>query len=145
MEKKVKIMSEGVIDADEMRMRITQLEYEGLSEEEYKKEIKRIYLEESGERFPAEIEVYSTSNHIHSEEENISEMYVISEGSQTAEDWLYNVRGIFAGQDISQAKGANKFVNEAKKHFEVSDSISVTGLSHSLAHNNNATAHLMYD
>src|SRR5699024_9701996 len=161
MEKRVKIMSEGVIDADEMRMRITQIEYEGLSEEEYKKEIKRIYLEESGERFPAEIEVYSTSNpnhfkednsgyegtavHIHSEEENISEMYVISEGSQTAEDWLYNVRGIFAGQDISQAKGANKFVNEAKKHFEVSDSISVTGLSHPLAHNNNATAHLMYD
>src|SRR5699024_6459053 len=68
-----------------------------------------------------------------------------SEGSQTAEDWLYNIRGIFAGQDISQAKGANKFVNKAKKHFEVSDSTSVTGLSHSLAHNNNATAHLMYD
>ena len=153
-------MSEGVIDTKEMRMRITQLEYEGLSEEEYKKEIKRIYLEESGERFPAEIEVYSTSNpnhfkeddsgyegtavHIYSDEEDISEMYVISEGSQTEEDWVYNGEGIFAGQDISQAKGTNNFVNEAKKHFEVSDSTTVTGLSHSLAHNNNATAHLMY-
>src|SRR5699024_6712935 len=161
MEKKVKIMSEEVINTKEMRMRITQLEYEGLSEEEYKKEIKRIYLEESGERFPAEIEIYSTSNpnhfkkddsgyvgtavHIHSDEEDISEMYVISEGSQTEEDWVYNGEGIFAGQDISQARGTNNFVNEAKKHFGVNDSTAVTGLSHSLAHNNNATAHLMYD
>src|SRR5699024_12559901 len=95
MEKKVKIMSEEVINTKEMRMRITQLEYEGLSEEEYKKEIKRIYLEESGERFPAEIEIYSTSNHNHFkkedsgnvgtavhinyDEEDISELYDISE------------------------------------------------------------------
>src|SRR5699024_7022882 len=86
-----------------------------------------------------------TAVHIHSDEEDISEMYVISEGSQTEEDWVYNGEGIFAGQDISQAKGTNNFVNEAKRHFEVSDSTSVTGLSHSLAHNNNATAHLMYD
>lgn len=154
-------MNDNIIHTDEMRMRMTQLEYEGLSEEEYKQEIKRIYLEESGEKFPAELEVYSTSNpnnfksnnsgyegtavHIHSEKEDVSEMYVISEGSQTIEDWEYNGEGIFAGQDISQARGTNNFVNEAKRHFQLSDSTPITGLSHSLAHNNNATAHLMFD
>src|SRR5699024_6413197 len=50
-----------------------------------------------------------------------------------------------AEQDIAQSKGAYKIVNGAKKEFGISDSTPVTGLSHSLAHNNNATAHLLYD
>ncbi|RFA33336.1 hypothetical protein CAI16_15090 [Virgibacillus dokdonensis] len=52
---------------------------------------------------------------------------------------------MFAGKDGSQAIATNKFVNEAKKEFGVADTIPTTGLSHSLAHNNNTTAHLVFD
>jgi len=158
---KVKIMSEEVIHSKEMRLRMTQLEYDELSEEEFKQEIERMYIEEYGAKLPAKMDVYSTSNpnnfkndtsgyegtaiHFHSKENNIDEVYVISQGTQDAEDWEYNIKAMLAGQDIAQAEGAYKFVNEAKKVFGASDSTSVTGLSHSLAHNNNATAHLLYD
>src|SRR5699024_5397812 len=161
MRVRVKIVSEEVIHSKEMRLRMTQLEYNDVSEEEFKKEIERMYVEEYGEKLPAEIDVYSTSNldnfkndtsgyqgtaiYFHSEENNIDEVYVISQGTQEAEDWEYNIKAMLAGQDATQAKGTYKFVNEAKKEFSVSDSTPVTGLSHSLAHNNNATAHLLYD
>src|SRR5690625_4830348 len=155
------IMNEEVIHSKEMRLRMTQLEYDELSEEEFENEIERMYIEEYGEKLPAEMDVYSTSNpnnfkndtsgyegtaiHFHSKENNIDEVYVISQGTQDAEDWEYNIKAMLAGQDVTQAEAADEFVNEAKKEFGASDSTSVTGLSHSLAHNNNATAHLLYD
>src|SRR5699024_12825805 len=74
-----------------------------------------------------------------------SAMTLTVEGAQTDDDSVYTGEGLFAGQDIAQARGTTNFVNEAKKHFGVNDSTAVTGLSHSLDHNNNATAHLMYD
>src|SRR5699024_1214159 len=87
-----------------------------------------------------------TAIRFYSKEKDIDEMYVISQGTQGTEDWDYNVKAMLAGQDVAQARGANKFVNKAKKEFVgTSDSTSVKGLSHSLAHNNNATAHLLYD
>src|SRR5690625_1232476 len=120
-----------------------------------------MYIEEYGEKLPAEMDVYSTSNpnnfkndtsgyegtaiHFHSKENNIDEVYVISQGTQDAEEREYNIKAMLAGQDVTQAEAADEFVNEAKKEFGASDYTSVTGLSHSLAHNNNATAHLLYD
>src|SRR5699024_5769896 len=157
----VMTVSEEVIHSKEMRLRMTQLEYVDLSEEEFKNEIERMYIEEYGEKLPAEMDVYSTSNpdnfkndtsgyegtavYFHSKENNIDEVYVISQGTQNAEDWEYNIKAMLAGQDTAQATGAYKFVNEATKKLGATDSTSVTGLSHSLAHNNNATAHLLYD
>lgn len=154
-------MSEDVFDTRELRLRITQLEYEGLSQSEYKQAIQRIYLEEKGEQIPGDIKIYSTSEsnddivestgyvgtaiHIKNNKSGLSEMYVVSEGSQTAADWEYNIKGIFGGQDASQATGTEEFVKKAKNNFEVSDSTKIIGYSHSLAHNNNATAHLLYD
>ncbi len=153
-------MSEDVFDTRELRLRITQLEYEGLSQSEYKQEVQRIYLEEKGEQIPGDIKIYSTSEsndivestgyvgtaiHIKDENSGLSEMYVVSEGSQTAADWEYNIKGIFGGQGASQAIGTEEFVEKAKSHFDVPDSTKVIGYSHSLAHNNNATAHLLYD
>lgn len=153
-------MSEDVFDTRELRLRITQLEYEGLSQSEYKQEVQRIYLEEKGEQIPGDIKIYSTSEsndivestgyvgtaiHIKDENSGLSEMYVVSEGSQIAADWEYNIKGIFGGQGASQAIGTEEFVEKAKSHFDFPDSTKVIGYSHSLAHNNNATAHLLYD
>lgn len=154
-------MSEEIFDTPELRLRITQLEYEGLSQSEYKQAVQRIYLEEKGEQIPGDIKIYSTSEsnddivestgyvgtaiHIKNDNSGLSEMYVVSEGSQTTDDWEYNIKGIFGGQDASQATGTEEFVKKAKNNFEVSDSTKIIGYSHSLAHNNNATAHLLYD
>src|SRR5699024_11041926 len=116
---------------------------------------------EYGEKLPAEIDVYSTSNldnfkndtsgyqgtaiYFHSEENNIDEVYVISQGTQEAEDWEYNIKAMLAGQDATQAKGTYKFVHEAKVELSDSESSPVTGLSHSPAHHIDAAAHLLYD
>lgn len=154
-------MSEEVIDTQEMRLRLIDLEYKDLSKEELKKEIERIYVEEYGKELSADIDVFSSSEanslegdasgydgtaiHFQSKENNIDEVYVISQGTQGSKDWKYNMKAMLAGQDISQANATWKFVNEAKRTFESGDSTSVIGLSHSLAHNNNTTAHLLYN
>src|SRR5699024_1067343 len=161
MKMKLMTMSKEIITSKEMRLRMTQLEYNNLSEEEFKNEIERMYIEEYGEKLPAEMDVYSTSNpvnfkndtsgyegtaiHFHSKENNIDEMYVISQGTQDAEDCEYNIKAMLAGQDIAQAKGAYKFVYGANKEVCTSASTPVTGLSHCVAHNNHATAHILYD
>ncbi|WP_010531761.1 DUF6792 domain-containing protein [Lentibacillus jeotgali] len=154
-------MSEEVMHTQEMRLRLIDLEYKDLSEKELKKEIERIYVEEYGEELSAKIDVFTSSDaesledntsgydgtaiHFQSEENNIDEVYVISQGTQGAKDWEYNMKAMLAGQDISQADATEEFVNEAKKNFKTGDSTSIIGLSHSLAHNNNTTAHLLYD
>lgn len=95
-------MSEEVIQSEEMRLRLSQLEYKGLSNEEFQQEVERIYLEENGEKLPADVEVFPSSKsdslenddsgyegtaiHFHSEENDIDEMYVVSQGTQDGED-----------------------------------------------------------
>src|SRR5690625_3882764 len=160
-------MSEEILLTNEMRLRIIDLEYQDLSGEELAREIKRIYLEVEGEEFPAEIDVYQTGQNadyysesgykgsavrFYSEENDIEEVYIISEGSQTAQDWEYNARGIFAGLDYSQAEHTHDFTKEALEKFGYENvkhykdyEIPVIGLGHSLANNNNVTAHLAFD
>lgn len=159
-------MSEEILLTNEMRLRIIDLEYQDLSGEELAREIKRIYLEVEGEEFPAEIDVYQTGQNadyysesgykgsavrFYSEENDIEEVYIISEGSQTAQDWEYNARGIFAGLDYSQAEHTSRFTKEALEKFGYENvkhykdyEIPVIGLGHSLANNNNITAHLAF-
>ncbi|UTR16193.1 hypothetical protein MM221_06435 [Salipaludibacillus sp. LMS25] len=63
-------------------------------------------------------------------------------------DWRYNLTGIFAGEDISQAQATRAFVRDAQKEFKKGESDKdpvVIGLSHSLANNNNSIAYLMFD
>lgn len=73
-------------------------------------------------------------------------MYIISQGTQDLTDWEYNIKAMFAGKDHQQARATDTFVNDAKNELNISDeSLSVTGLSHSLGHNNNTTAQLLYD
>lgn len=49
------LMEHQVLVTKELRLRITDLEYEDLTPEEHIKEIQRIYIEEMGEPLPAEI------------------------------------------------------------------------------------------
>lgn len=153
-------MERRIIHSQEMWLRMTQLEYNSLSNEEFKSEIERIYIEEYGRKVPAYIHIYSISdseqlknNHagykgtavyFQSKKNGINEVYVISQGTQNAQDWKYNLQALLAGTNIDQAKEADRFVNEAKHYFATEEATSFTGLSHSLAHNNNATAHLLY-
>ncbi|GGK09524.1 hypothetical protein GCM10007063_35000 [Lentibacillus kapialis] len=154
-------MGEEVLHSREIKLRLIDMEYQGLSGEELKKEIQRLYVEEYGEKLPADIDIFSSSEansleggksgydgtaiHFKSKENGIDEVYIISQGSQGGEDWEYNIKAMLAGQDIGQAEATDKFVSEAKKRFGAGDSTSMIGLSHSLAHNNNTTAHLLYD
>ncbi|WLR61489.1 DUF6792 domain-containing protein [Guptibacillus hwajinpoensis] len=157
-------MGNDLLSSQEFRLRIIDLEYKELSESEFIKEIQRIYLEEFNKTLPANLEIYHSSQsallkedtsgydgtaiHFTSEEYNINEVYVISQGSQGNDDWKYNIKAMLAGKDIAQAEMTNEFVKEVKREFNILESnkkVPVIGLSHSLAHNNNTTALLLYN
>ncbi|WP_256200808.1 DUF6792 domain-containing protein [Virgibacillus halodenitrificans] len=154
-------MSESILSTDEIRLRLINLEYKDLNKKDFEKEIKQIYLEEYGEILPANIEIIhsrdsknsevtssdynGTAVYFHSKEKDINELYIISQGTQDGADWEYNLKAMFAGKDFTQAKSANKFTEEVIKEIDNNGELTVTGLSHSLAHNNNTTAHLIYD
>lgn len=145
---------------DEVWLRITQLEYKmknGMSKEEFEKEVRRIYIEEMGEDLPADMKVYSsnesskiksgydgTSIYFENKEKGISQLYVISQGSNDSDDWLYNAIGLFQGKDTSQAIDVEIFLEEARERFDVDEENTLTvGLGHSLANNNNLTAQVL--
>ncbi|GGB32110.1 hypothetical protein F3157_21740 [Virgibacillus dakarensis] len=160
-------MNDAIINSPEMRLRLIQLEYGDLPEEEFKEKVKRIYLEETGKELTANIKVRTskeakigndsgydgTAIYFNSRENDIKEVYIISQGSQGMEDWKYNLEAMLAGQNISQAKDTDEFVKDVKNHFNIQEvekekkenSTPIIGLSHSLAHNNNTTAYLLYD
>ncbi|MED4968991.1 DUF6792 domain-containing protein [Parageobacillus toebii] len=117
-----------VLDTDLLRARVMSLEYKHLTAEE----IKRIYIEETGNNPPAQIHVYHSENfknvnvkdfgfdgtiiHFYDEEKGINQMYTIARGSEKQEkdtwkplDWAYNALGIFVGQSRSQYREALEF------------------------------------
>ncbi|MEJ8764290.1 DUF6792 domain-containing protein [Oceanobacillus sp. HCA-5259] len=154
-------MSENLISTNEMRLRMVDLEYKGLKEEDFKSKLKQLYIEEYGKEIGANIEIFHTSEsenpdikdtgydgtavHFYSEKGGINELYVISQGTQDMKDWEYNLKAMFAGLEYSQARATNLFTKEVIHHIETKDELSVIGLSHSLAHNNNTTALLLHD
>ncbi|MGX1191645.1 DUF6792 domain-containing protein [Metabacillus sp. SLBN-84] len=132
-----------VLATDLIRARIAELEYEGITEED----IRRIYIEETGEKPPVNIKVYRSEDfklnknedsgfdgtilHFYDYEKGINQTYTITRGSEHKEgnsekdrplDWIYNAMGIFSGQNDSQFDSANQFeelVNEKiKKDLE---------------------------
>ncbi|NBJ71423.1 MULTISPECIES: DUF6792 domain-containing protein [Clostridia] len=154
-------MSKKLATSKEFKLRLIDLQYRNLPEEEMSQQIKQVYLEEHGKELDAKIDVYNsyqssnelfdssgydgTAIHFSSKESGVNEVYVISQGSKDALDWEYNIKAMFAGKDSSQALAVNNFVYEARKEFGVANTIPTTGLSHSLAHNNNTTAHFVFD
>lgn len=156
-------MSEQILITKELRLRITDLEYEDLSPEDYVKEIQRIYIEEMGRPLPAEIEIFTSyqskivdteSEYVgsairfYSEEGGIDEVYIVSEGTQGLFDWLYNIEALMAGHNYDQIEDVNNFMEESLEHFEYEKDnydIPIVALGHSQAHNTNASAYLIYD
>ncbi|WP_289889602.1 DUF6792 domain-containing protein [Virgibacillus pantothenticus] len=156
-------MSNRIIHSPELRLRLTQLGYDDkLSKKEFIEKVKRIYLEETGNKLEADIKVYTSKEarvgeqsgydgiaiYLDAKENKKDEVYVVSQGSTDIKDWDYNIKAMFVGKEYSQAKATNKFVLAAQHHFKLNnneDSTPVIGLSHSLAHDNNTTAHLMYN
>ncbi|MBN8435082.1 hypothetical protein JF536_13375 [Priestia flexa] len=155
-----------VLFTDELRLRITDLEYKNMSNENFIKEVQRIYVEETGKPLSANIEVVRSSEiqevnnrvpssydgtaiHFYSKENNINEVYIVSQGTTDTDDWLYNIRAMQAGKDVNQAENTNIFtkevINEFKEASHSNEVPKVIGLSHSLAHNNNATSMLLHN
>ncbi|MFC4024366.1 DUF6792 domain-containing protein [Oceanobacillus longus] len=157
-------MGEKVAITPEFRLRLIDLEYKDLPDEQMIKEIYKIYIEEYGKELKIDIDIFHSSQssilkdgitgyngtaiHFFSDELEINEVYIISQGTQDITDWEYNVKAMFAGIDYSQAQDTQKFTEEAIGKFDIKgneDFPVVIGLSHSLAHNNNTTAHLAYN
>ncbi|OAT72323.1 DUF6792 domain-containing protein [Parageobacillus thermoglucosidasius] len=124
--------NEEVLSTDILRARIMNVEYQNLSIDEIKREIKRIYIEETGKEPPAHINIYrsddfkdfshidsgfdGTAIHFYDEEKRINQAYIITRGSEVSEkdtwkplDWFYNTFGIFVGKDKSQYRDAMHF------------------------------------
>ncbi|MEC0668024.1 hypothetical protein P8864_19405 [Priestia flexa] len=150
-----------LVETKEIWLRVTDLGYKDISKEEFAQEVQRIYIEETGKPLKGEISVLRSSEinqiakdenssydgtaiHIYSKEQDVNEMYVVSQGTMDTDDWLYNIRAMQAGIDVSQAKSTDLFVEKAKKEFKSQASIeeisSTIGLSHSLGHNNNTVS-----
>ncbi|WP_257351524.1 DUF6792 domain-containing protein [Pseudalkalibacillus decolorationis] len=151
--------NEEILKTEELRLRITNLGYKDIDETEFKKELRRIYFEETGKEIPVDINIIRSDDiikadsgydgtAIHFQNENgINQVYIISEGSADVKDWGYNLIGIFAGKDGSQYEDAKKFYDSAMKEIKgksgsKKEIISV-GLAHSLAHNNNTNLRLV--
>lgn len=160
-------MEQQILVSEELRLRLIDLEYKDLSNKDYKAEIERIYIEETGKPIPTDIEIFQTEDsesidneseyvgtaiRFYSEEENIDEVYVISEGTQGAGDWLYNFEAMVAAESYEQIDEVNEFTGEAMEHFgysydskEENYGVPVVGLGHSQAHNTNASAYLVHN
>ncbi|WP_077706952.1 DUF6792 domain-containing protein [Virgibacillus dokdonensis] len=146
---------------DTFQLRLIDLEYKGLSKKEMTKRIKQIYLEEYGDKLNAEIEIYQSSEattltqnsgydgtavYLKRHNEN-DKLFIISQGSKDKVDWNYNIKAMLAGKNYSQAQDTHKFTEEVINTFgidKIREKPNIVGLSHSLAHNNNTTAHLVY-
>lgn len=126
--------NEEILNTDIIRARITDLEYGKISAEE----IRRIYIEETGQEPPGEITVYHSDDlkvlsekkragkdsgfdgtviHFYDPKQGINQSYTITRGSESAEDngegapldWVYNGLGIFTGQVKNQYDDAKYF------------------------------------
>ncbi|MED4905420.1 DUF6792 domain-containing protein [Parageobacillus thermoglucosidasius] len=164
--------NEEVLNTDILRARIMNVEYQNLTISEIKREIRRIYIEETGKEPPANITIYRSDDfknlndidsgfdgtviHFYDEEKGINQSYTITRGSEAPEkdtwkplDWTYNVFGIFVGQNRSQYDAALRFnqivtqkINEKIGRSDNKIKLKKIGLGHSLGGNLNETIQL---
>ncbi|WP_427392340.1 DUF6792 domain-containing protein [Geobacillus icigianus] len=145
------------------------IEYQNLSAKEIEREIRRIYIEETGKEPPVRIAIYRSDDlkdfidinsgfdgtviHFYDEKKGVNEAYTITRGSEVQEketwkplDWLYNAFGIFVGKSASQYDAAMRFdqivtkkINDKMKQYRSKIKLSKIGLGHSLGGNLNVT------
>ncbi|MDE8675452.1 hypothetical protein M4B17_22005 [Priestia aryabhattai] len=126
-------MSEKPLLSNDIRNKITQLEYSGLSGKE--KEITRIYKEATGEN-PPNFKIYSSVEmgignksgfdgaaiHFHDKKHNINEVYYVFRGTEPSKDFgdvVYDVLGIGAGKSTQQINDAKKCISKLKQRLKV--------------------------
>jgi hypothetical protein len=113
-------------------MRLVNTEYDNLDPEELEVKFKSIYLEETGELFEGDVNVFHSSESkavsetsgydgtaLLISEGNEEKLYVINQGSTDGADWNENIKGPFAGQSKAQAEATKEFVGDAKKQLGV--------------------------
>ncbi|MBA4536361.1 hypothetical protein H1Z61_04190 [Bacillus aquiflavi] len=156
-----------VLELEEVWLRTLMLEYNSkkMSKEKFEKELRRIHFEETGEDINANITIIrpdeleelrdrqsgydGTAIFFSNEKENIQQLYIVSQGSQDLVDWLYNLFGIYGGQDGSQYRDTGKFLdeslNEIKNRGLIKSPLEIMtiALAHSLAENNNLNVRLV--
>lgn len=127
--------SKEVLGTDIIRARIAEREYGGKKQVPItEKDIRKIYIEETGNKPPAKIKVYHSDDykgsksadsgfdgtiiHFFDSEKGINQSYTITRGSEHKEgnsyedkplDWIYNAMGIFSGVNESQFDSALQF------------------------------------
>ncbi|MED3962820.1 DUF6792 domain-containing protein [Niallia taxi] len=156
---------------EKVKLRLIQLEYDYKDDfkvsteqelEEVKKkfevDVRRIFLEETQQELPKNIEIYSsnelikqnkdldtnitssgydgTAIYIEDKSNEINQLHIISQGSQEKEDWIYNGFGLFLGIDDSQYEAAKHFTIEAKEKTNDVKNLKTFAMGHSLANNN---------
>ncbi|MCM2974503.1 hypothetical protein M3592_03530 [Priestia aryabhattai] len=128
-------MSEKPLLSNDIRNKITQLEYSGLSGKE--KEITRIYKEATGEN-PPNFKIYSSVEmgignksgfdgaaiHFHDKKHNINEVYYVFRGTEPSKDFgdvVYDALGIGAGKSTQQINDAKKMYQQVETKIKSSD------------------------
>lgn len=118
-------MNEKPILSNNIRNKITQFEYSGLSGKE--KEIKKIYKEATGEN-PPNFKIYTSEEmgigiksgfdgaaiHFYDKKHNVNEVYYVFRGTEPSKDFgdvIYDALGIGAGKN-------NEQINDAEKMYE---------------------------
>ncbi len=116
------------------------LEYKDFEPSKIEEKIQQIYLDEVGEKLPAEITVYKSDDiteqetkgkdsgfdgtilHLHSEKNQINQIITITRGSEMPEgdnwrplDWTYNINGSLVGVTTDQYNDAIKFDRTVKE------------------------------
>lgn len=163
---------------EKVKLRLIQLEYDykerfkvknqdelKLVKDNFETDVRRIYLEETFQKLPENIKIYTshelikqnknieasiwqsgydgTAIYIEENENQINQLHIISQGSQEQKDWLYNGFGLFLGMDKGQYRAAREFTIEAKKRTDHTSELKTYAMGHSLANNNQILVQLI--
>lgn len=163
---------------EKVKLRLIQLEYEykekfklidpnelNKVKDRFESEVRRIYTEETFQKLPDNIEIYSsnellrqkesikqsnnksgydgTAIYINDNKMGINQLHIISQGSQEKEDWIYNGFGLFLGMDSTQYEDAKKFTILSKNRIANQANLKTYAMGHSLANNNQIMVQLI--
>ncbi|MDY0409410.1 DUF6792 domain-containing protein [Virgibacillus soli] len=144
-----------ILYTDIIKIRIMDIEYDGITEDE----IRRIYYEETGKELDVAVDIYYSEDyieevdangfngtiiHLFDEEQGINETYTITRGTEMTQendwrpiDWIYNLMGIFVGENTEQYRAAEYFDQEVTNEIKLKTGGKVRkiGLGHSLGGN----------
>ncbi|MCI4138087.1 hypothetical protein MMJ09_13500 [Bacillus vallismortis] len=128
------------------------------AKDDFESDIRRIYKEETHQELTQNIEIYTSKELVHQNEESgydgtaihitdkkheVNQLHIISEGSADNKDWTYNFFGLFLGMDDSQYNATKEFTREAKKKAGNDENLKTFSMGHSLANNNQVMVQLI--